>query len=106
MASVPNAVSQAEAAISGTPPRKADESISSYFARKVEPINHAQFIRKVLGKDVSGNWLRPYLDKWALGLGDVNMAAATVTLRDFFDTVQMVSAVLPVMTPKKVHFNI
>jgi uncharacterized membrane protein YgcG len=111
MASVPNAVSQAEAAISGTPARKADESVSSYFARKVAPINHAQFIRKVLGKDVSGDWLRPHLDKWALGLGDVNMAAATVTLpqtatlRDFFDTVQKVSAVLPVMTPKKVHFN-
>jgi uncharacterized membrane protein YgcG len=111
MASVPNAVSQAEAAISGTPPRKADESISSYFARKVEPINHAQFIRKVLGKDDSGDWLRPHLDKWALGLGDVNMAPATVTLpqtatlRDFFDTVQKVNVVLPVMTPKKVHFN-
>ena len=91
--------------------RRSDESVESYFARKIGPINHAQFIRKVLGKDVSGDWLRPHLDGWALGLGNVSMATATVTLpvtatlRDFFDTVQKVSAVIPTVTSKDTHFN-
>jgi uncharacterized membrane protein YgcG len=111
-ASVPNAVSQAESAISGASPRESTETVPQYFARHSIPITHAQFIRKTMGKDVSGDWLRPHLNKWASGLGNTSMAAATVTLadtatlRDFFDTVMKVSTVVPQLIPKTVMFNV
>lgn len=110
--SVPNAVSQAETAIFNTPAREASETIERYFARYSIPITHAQFILNVMGKDVSGDWLRPHLNKWALGLGNTALAAATgtlpdtATLRDFYDTVMKISSVVPQIVPKAVMFNV
>jgi hypothetical protein len=65
-----------------------------------------------MGKDVSGDWLRPHLNKWALGLGNTALAAATgtlpdtATLRDFYDTVMKISSVVPQIVPKAVMFNV